>query len=44
MWDAHLGGHPVCLIGIESQNVPRIGYRPSDGPEEWNGGTLFPQS
>ena len=21
VWDAHLGGHPVCLIGIESQNV-----------------------
>jgi acetyl/propionyl-CoA carboxylase alpha subunit/acetyl-CoA carboxylase carboxyltransferase component len=44
VWEAHLGGHPVCLIGIESQNVPRLGYRPSDGPEEWNGGTLFPQS
>ena len=44
VWDAHIGGHPVCLIGIESQNIPRLGYRPSDGPEEWNGGTLFPQS
>jgi acetyl-CoA carboxylase carboxyltransferase component/biotin carboxyl carrier protein len=44
VWDAHLGGHPVCLIGIESHNIPRLGYRPSDGPEEWNGGTLFPQS
>ncbi|HMI94248.1 MAG TPA: carboxyl transferase domain-containing protein, partial [Polyangiales bacterium] len=44
VWDAHIGGHPVCLIGIEGQNVPRMGYRPSDGPEEWNGGTLFPQS
>jgi acetyl-CoA carboxylase carboxyltransferase component len=44
VWDEHLGGHPVCLIGIESHNVPRLGYRPSDGPEEWNGGTLFPQS
>jgi acetyl-CoA carboxylase carboxyltransferase component len=44
VWDAHLGGHPVCLLGIESHNVPRLGYRPSDGPEEWNGGTLFPQS
>jgi acetyl-CoA carboxylase carboxyltransferase component len=44
VWDTHLGGHPVCLIGIESQNVARLGYRPSDGPEEWNGGTLFPQS
>jgi acetyl-CoA carboxylase carboxyltransferase component len=44
VWDAHLGGYPVCLLGIESQNLPRTGYRPSDGPEEWNGGTLFPQS
>jgi acetyl-CoA carboxylase carboxyltransferase component len=41
---AYLGGRPICLLGIESQNVPRLGYRPSDGPEEWNGGTLFPQS
>jgi acetyl/propionyl-CoA carboxylase alpha subunit/acetyl-CoA carboxylase carboxyltransferase component len=44
VWDTHLGGFPVCLIGIESQNVPRWGYRPLDGPAEWNGGTLFPQS
>jgi acetyl-CoA carboxylase carboxyltransferase component len=44
VWDAHVGGFPVCLLGIESQNVPRMGYRPFDGPEEWNGGTLFPQS
>jgi len=44
VWDAHLGGHPVCLLGIESQNVPRWGYRPLDGPADWNGGTLFPQS
>jgi acetyl/propionyl-CoA carboxylase alpha subunit/acetyl-CoA carboxylase carboxyltransferase component len=44
VWDAHLGGFPVLLLGIESQNLPRMGYRPSDGPEEYNGGTLFPQS
>jgi acetyl/propionyl-CoA carboxylase alpha subunit/acetyl-CoA carboxylase carboxyltransferase component len=44
VWDAHLGGHAVCLLGIESQNVPRWGYRPLDGPADWNGGTLFPQS
>jgi acetyl-CoA carboxylase carboxyltransferase component len=44
VWDAHLGGYPVLLLGIESQNLPRMGYRPADGPEEWNGGTLFPQS
>ncbi len=44
VWDCHLGGHPVCLMGIESQNVARWGYRPLDGPADWNGGTLFPTS
>lgn len=44
VWDAHVGGQPVALIGIESRNVPRDGYHPADGPESWNGGTLFPQS
>lgn len=44
IWDCHLGGFPVCLIGIESQNVARWGYRPLDGPADWNGGTLFPTS
>jgi acetyl-CoA carboxylase carboxyltransferase component len=44
VWDAHVGGRPVCMIGIESRNVARDGYHPPDGPESWNGGTLFPQS
>jgi acetyl-CoA carboxylase carboxyltransferase component len=44
IWDAHIGGYPVCLIGIESQNIARWGYRPFDGPADWNGGTLFPVS
>jgi acetyl/propionyl-CoA carboxylase alpha subunit/acetyl-CoA carboxylase carboxyltransferase component len=44
VWDAHIGGYPVSLIGIESRTLPRDGYHPSDGPEAWNGGTLFPQS
>jgi acetyl-CoA carboxylase carboxyltransferase component/pyruvate/2-oxoglutarate dehydrogenase complex dihydrolipoamide acyltransferase (E2) component len=44
VWDAHLGGQPICLIGIESQNVTREGYRPLDGPASWSGGTLFPLS
>ena len=44
VWDAHLGGTPVCLIGIESHNVTREGYRPFDGPSSWNAGTLFPLS
>jgi acetyl-CoA carboxylase carboxyltransferase component len=44
IWDAHLGGRPITLIGIESHGVPREGYRPFDGPESWTGGTLFPNS
>jgi acetyl/propionyl-CoA carboxylase alpha subunit/acetyl-CoA carboxylase carboxyltransferase component len=44
VWDTHIGGYPVCLVGIESQNVARWGYRPFDGPADWNGGTLFPIS
>src|SRR5208282_764731 len=44
VWDAHLGGYPICLIGIESQPVPRLGFVPADGPDQWTSGTLFPQS
>jgi acetyl-CoA carboxylase carboxyltransferase component len=44
VWDAHIGGYPVCLIGIESQPLPRLGFVPADGPEHWTSGTLFPQS
>lgn len=44
VWDAHLGGYPVCLIGIESRPVTRMGFVPADGPEHWCAGTLFPQS
>ena len=44
VWDAHLGGYPVCLIGIESRAVPRLGFVPADGPDQWCAGTLFPQS
>jgi len=44
VWDAHLGGRAVCVIGIESQNLARDGYRPADGPASWSGGTLFPLS
>jgi acetyl-CoA carboxylase carboxyltransferase component len=43
-WDAHFGGNPVCLIGIESRPVPRLGFVPADGPDQWTSGTLFPQS
>ncbi len=44
VWDAHLSGYPVCLIGIESRPVPRLGFVPADGPDQWCAGTLFPLS
>ena len=44
VWDAHLGGFPITLIGIESRPVPRLGYTPNDGPDSWTAGTLFPNS
>jgi acetyl-CoA carboxylase carboxyltransferase component len=42
--DVHIGGRPVCLIGIESRPVPRRGFPPADGPDTYTAGTLFPQS
>ena len=42
--DVHLGGMPVCLLGIESKAVPRRGFPPTDGPDTYTAGTLFPQS
>ncbi len=42
--DAHLGGIPVCLIGIESKTVARRGFPPTDGPDTYTAGTLFPRS
>lgn len=44
VWDSSLGGHPVCLIGIESRNISRGGEHAADGPTHWTGGTLFPRS
>jgi acetyl/propionyl-CoA carboxylase alpha subunit/acetyl-CoA carboxylase carboxyltransferase component len=44
VWDVHLGGYPVCLIGIESRPIPRLGFLPADGPEVWTAGTLFPRA
>ncbi len=44
VWDAHLGGWPVTLIGIESQPLPRHGTIPADGPDQWTSGTLFPRA
>ncbi|MBF6351151.1 ATP-grasp domain-containing protein [Nocardia flavorosea] len=42
--DVHLGGIPVCLLGIESQSIPRRGFPATDGPDTYTAGTLFPQS
>jgi acetyl/propionyl-CoA carboxylase alpha subunit/acetyl-CoA carboxylase carboxyltransferase component len=42
--DVHLGGIPVCLLGIESQAVPRRGFPPTNGPDTYTAGTLFPRS
>lgn len=44
VWDAHLGGIPVCMLALESRPLARRGYVPADGPSSWNSGTLFPQS
>jgi acetyl-CoA carboxylase carboxyltransferase component/biotin carboxyl carrier protein len=44
VWDAHLGGWPVAVIGIESHSLPRHGVIPADGPEQWTSGTLFPRA
>jgi acetyl-CoA carboxylase carboxyltransferase component len=44
VWDATIGGIPVCLLGLESHKVARKGFVPADGPPAWTAGTLFPQS
>ncbi len=44
VWDAHIGGYPVAMLGIESRPIPRRGFVPGDGPEQWTAGTLFPMS
>jgi acetyl/propionyl-CoA carboxylase alpha subunit/acetyl-CoA carboxylase carboxyltransferase component len=44
VWDAHVGGVSVCLLGFESRTLARRGFLPADGPPSWTAGTLFPQS
>src|SRR5690606_5855561 len=44
VFDAHLGGQPICLIGVESRPLPRRGPLPMDGPTTFTAGTLFPKS
>ncbi len=42
--DARIGGYAVCLLGIESKPVARAGFPPTDGPDTYTAGTLFPRS
>ncbi|GAB3495722.1 ATP-binding protein [Flexivirga lutea] len=42
--DTRIGGYPVSLIGIESKPVARQGFPPTDGPDTYTAGTLFPRS
>lgn len=44
VFEAHLGGYPVMLLGIASRAIPRKGLLPADGPDVWTSGTLFPMS
>ena len=44
VYDAHLGGYPTTVVGIESRPLPRYGPVPADGPNQWSAGTLFPLS
>ena len=44
VFDAPIGGNPVCLIGIESRALARRGLLPPDGPNQWFAGTLYPRS
>lgn len=43
-WDAHVGGIPCSVVGIESHPLPRFGAAPADGPTSWTAATLFPRS
>ena len=42
--DTYVGGHSVCMLGIESKPVRRRGFPPTDGPDTYTAGTLFPRS
>jgi hypothetical protein len=43
-WTPASAATPVCVLGIESKPVPRQGFPPTDGPDTYTGGTLFPRS
>ena len=42
VWDAHLGGWPVALLGLESRPLTRFGAVPADGPDRWTSGHALP--
>ncbi len=44
VWETHIAGYAACVIGIDAQTHPRLGWVPADGPESWSGSTLFPMS
>ncbi|TVR29469.1 MAG: fused acetyl/propionyl-CoA carboxylase subunit alpha/methylmalonyl-CoA decarboxylase subunit alpha, partial [Nitriliruptor sp.] len=44
VYDTHLGGYPITLLGIESRPIQRRGLIPADGPDQWSAGTLFPRA
>ncbi len=44
VFDARLGGHAVCLLGVESRPTRRHGVAPADGPPMYSAATLFPQA
>src|SRR5581483_10364940 len=44
VWDLHLGGEPITMIGIESHDLVRHGIPANDGPRRWSAGTLYPRS
>ncbi len=44
VWDAHLGGWPTTIIGIESHPIDRFGPTPADGPSQWTLGHAVPEA
>ncbi len=44
VWHARIGGEACGVIGIESHPLIRYGFVSFDGPTNYAGGTLYPQS
>ncbi len=44
VWHARIGGEACGVIGIESRPLIRHGFVSFDGPTNYAGGTLYPQS